>query len=278
MDEQTGEIASLFLHHGWIVPVLIILALTLLVHFVTSRFYKKVYPRLEKTHLLWDSALLKALIRPLKVFIWILGLTFSIQMLSFHFENDYYFQVFRPFRDLLIVWTILWFSLRFIKNMEKECSKEAKERKKRFDKTTVRAVCQISRVAMILIAALIFLQTRNVNLSAVLAFGGAGGLIVGLAAKDLLSNFFGGLMIYLDRPFAVGDWIRSPDRDIEGHVESIGWRLTRIRTLEKQPIYVPNGVFSNISVVNPSRMTNRRIRAKVGIRYADSAKIEPIVK
>jgi MscS family membrane protein len=278
MDEKAQEIANLFFHRGWVIPILIIVALTALAHFIASRFYKRVYPRLERTHLTWDSALAKALIRPLKVFLWVLGITFCIQVLAYHFAHQDYIDFFRPIRDLMIVWTILWFSLRFIKNMESEYSKEVKERKKRFDKTTVRAISQISRVAMIMIALLIFLQTRNVNLSAVLAFGGAGGLILGLAAKDLLANFFGGLMIYLDRPFSVGDWIKSPDREIEGYVENIGWRLTRIQTFEKRPIYVPNGVFSNISVINPSRMSNRRIRTKIGIRYDDASKMDGIVK
>ena len=92
---------------------------------------------------------------------------------------------------------------------------------------------------------------------------------MGFAAKDLLANFFGGLMIYLDRPFSVGDWVRSPDKEIEGTVEDIGWRLTRIRTFDKRPLYIPNSSFASISVENPSRMSNRRIYETVGIRYAD---------
>ena len=278
MDKPAQEIANLFFHQWWAVSILIIVAITAFAHFIASRFYKRVYPRLERTHLTWDASLVKALILPLKVLLWVLGLTFCIQVLALHFEHQNYIDFFRPIRDLMIVWTLLWLSLRFIKNMESEYSKGAKERKKEFDKTTVRAISQISRIAMIMIAILIFLQTRNVNLSAVFAFGGAGGLILGFAAKDLLANFFGGLMIYLDRPFSVGDWIKSPDREIEGYVENIGWRLTRIQTLEKRPIYVPNGVFSNISVINASRMSHRRIRAKVGIRYDDASKMEGIVK
>ncbi len=69
-------------------------------------------------------------------------------------------------------------------------------------------------------------------------------------------------MIYFDRPFKVGDWIRSPDRQIEGTVERIGWRMTIIRTFDKRPLYVPNSVFSSIVVENPSRMLNRRIYEK----------------
>ena len=110
-----------------------------------------------------------------------------------------------------------------------------------------------------------------------LAFGGMGGLIVGMAAKDLLANFFGSIMIYLDRPFNIGDWIRSPDRSIEGTVEKIGFRLTIIRTFDKRPLYVPNSVFTNISVENPSRMKNRRIKETIGVRYKDAKKLPLIL-
>ena len=113
------------------------------------------------------------------------------------------------------------------------------------------------------------MQLFDYSVSGLLAFGGIGGIAVGFAAKDLLANFFGGLMIYLDRPFSVGDWIRSPDKEIEGTVEDIGWRLTRIRTFDKRPLYIPNSIFASISVENPSRMSNRRIYEKIGIRYDD---------
>ena len=121
------------------------------------------------------------------------------------------------------------------------------------------------------------MQAFGLSLSGLLTFGGVGGLIVGLAAKDLLSNFFGGMMIYFDRPFKVGDWIRSPDRQIEGTVERIGWRMTIIRTFDKRPLYVPNSVFSNIVVENPSRMLNRRINETFGLRYQDANKLALIV-
>lgn len=121
------------------------------------------------------------------------------------------------------------------------------------------------------------MQEFGISLTGLLTFGGVGGLIVGLAAKDLLSNFFGGLMIYFDRPFSVGDWISSPDRNIEGTVERIGMRMTMIRTFESRPLYVPNSVFSSIVVQNPSRMQHRRIRETIGIRYKDADKMAVIV-
>ena len=123
-----------------------------------------------------------------------------------------------------------------------------------------------------------FLETLGFSLSGVLAFGGIGGLAIVFAAKDLLANFFGGLMIYLDRPFAVGDWVRSPDREIEGIVEKIGWRLTVIRCFDSRPRYIPNSVFTHITLENPSRMVNREIWETIGIRYDDASKMGNIVR
>ncbi|MGL4417306.1 MAG: mechanosensitive ion channel family protein, partial [Plesiomonas shigelloides] len=104
-----------------------------------------------------------------------------------------------------------------------------------------------------------------------------GGIAIGLAGKDIISNFFSGIMLYFDRPFNVGDWIRSPDRNIEGTVAEIGWRLTKINTFDHRPLYVPNSVFSSISVENPGRMTNRRIKTEIGLRYEDAKLVRVIV-
>ena len=131
---------------------------------------------------------------------------------------------------------------------------------------------------MAITGTLLVLQAFGVSVSGVLAFGGIGGIAIGFAARDLLANFFGALMIFLDRPFSVGDWVRSPDRDIEGTVEDIGWRLTRIRTFDKRPLYLPNSIFSSLAVENPSRMYNRRIYETIGLRYDDIGSMEVIVQ
>lgn len=277
MNEQNQEISNLLFHRGWITPVALFLALAIALHFSINHLYKRLHPKLEKTNLAWDSALLKALVLPIKILIWVLAITFGGEILGYHFQRETFTPFFKGARSFTIIFLILWISLRFIKNLEIYYVRGQRKRKKQYDKTTVRAVCQISRIVSFLIAILVYLQTRNINISAVLAFGGAGGIVVGLAAKDLLSNFFGGLMIYLDRPFNVGDWIRSPDREIEGTVETIGWRLTCIRTFSKRPLYVPNGIFSNISVENPSRMSNRQITTRIGVRYDDASKLSHII-
>jgi MscS family membrane protein len=94
----------------------------------------------------------------------------------------------------------------------------------------------------------------------------------------MLANVFGGLMIQMDKPFSTGDWIRTTDKSIEGVVEKIGWRMTRLRTFNKNPVYVPNSIFATIPIETPSRMTNRQIHEVIGIRYDDIAQMESILE
>jgi MscS family membrane protein len=183
------------------------------------------------------------------------------------------FKAVEPLRDTVIIGALAWFLVRLIQHGEKKFI----EGEKPADPTTVDAIAKLLKVSVVITSILVVLQTLGFSISGVVAFGGIGGMAVGFAAKDLLANFFGGLTIYLDRPFTVGDWVRSPDRDIEGTVENIGWRLTCIRTFDKRPLYVPNAVFTTIAVENPSRMLNRRIKETIGIRYDDAGKMAPIV-
>jgi MscS family membrane protein len=173
-------------------------------------------------------------------------------------------------RQLAALIVIAWGVWRFISGIE------IKQLDKGNDPTTVQLVGKVTKLTLTILIILPIFQVLGISISGMLAFGGMGGLIVGMAAKDLLANFFGSIMIYLDRPFNVGDWIRSPDRSIEGTVERIGFRLTVIRTFDKRPLYVPNSVFTNISVENPSRMHNRRIKETIGVRYKDAKKL-PII-
>jgi MscS family membrane protein len=162
--------------------------------------------------------------------------------------------------------------------MEKNVVLNAERKGAEIDRTTVDAIGKLLRLSVLITTVLVAMQTLGFSISGVLAFGGVGGIAIGFAAKDLLSNFFGGLMIFMDRPFAVGDWIRSPDRSIEGTVEKIGWRLTVIRTFDKRPLYVPNSTFASVAVENPSRMSHRRIYETLGIRYEDGTKMDAIVQ
>ena len=263
-------------NESWVIHVFFVVFITLLANYIQVILFKRIHARLEKTANYWDDALVGAASKPLTLFIWIVGLCFAAEIVA-HETDAVIFSAIDPVRDIGVIISLTWFLVRFIKNAEENIINQKLKDNDKYDRTTADAIAKLLRISVVVTAFLVLLQTLGYNITGVLAFGGVGGIAVGFAAKDLLANFFGGLMIYLDRPFNVGDWVRSPNQDIEGTVEEIGWRLTKILTFDKRPLYVPNSVFNNISVENPSRMTNRRIYETVGIRYGDATKMAGIV-
>lgn len=267
---------------GWGLEIFVVVTVTLVIRYAAMRLLTLLANHLEKTDNVWDDALLAAAHRPLSYFILIFGIVWVIEISDGYFQTE----LFSPSnldlaRQLAFIVLITVFLVRFISLAEVRVLDNLKSNSSsdqtRLDPTTLHALAKLLRLSIIISAVLVALPTVGIEITALLAFGGVGGLAVGFAAQDLLANFFGGLIIYLDRPFAIGDWIRSPDRNIEGTVESIGWRLTVVRTFDKRPLYIPNSLFSTLTVENPSRMTNRRIKETIGIRYQDADKMGAIV-
>lgn len=261
----------------WILYVFLIVFTALSANFVLKRFLNKIHSRLLKTHNLWDDAILLAAQQPLTWLIWLIGLSLAVDVIQFEKDSPV-LEWIQPLQYVAVVLILIVFILRLIKQSEKVLIDQKDEQgNNKYELATIEAISKLLRASAIITGVLVVLQTLGFSISGVLAFGGIGGIAIGFAAKDLLANFFGGLMIYLDRPFTIGDWIRSSDREIEGTVESIGWRLTVIRTFDKRPLYIPNSVFASIAVENPSRMKNRRIYETIGIRYEDSQKMPAII-
>ena len=124
---------------------------------------------------------------------------------------------------------------------------------------------------------ILFLQNIGLNVSSLLASLGIGGLAFALAAKESLSHFFGGLSIMMDKPFYIGDWIVC--ENIEGVVEDIGLRSTKIKTFYDSIIAVPNSKLANCTIDNLGKRTARRTRLTLDLTY-DTApeKIEAFVE
>ncbi len=256
----------------WVVQVFVVVLITAFASFFTKRFLANVLKRLGRTSTRWDDIVFTAMMRPISWIVWLVGLDIAIDIIYLETKSAI-FTYSDSVRDVGVLVCITWFVLGTIRGAEQEFS----ENSDRIDKHTVHAISKLVRLAVIITSALVILQTLGFSVSGVLAMGGIGGIAVGFAAKDLLANFFGGLVVYLDRPFVIGDWIRSPDRNIEGTVENIGWRVTMIRDFQSRPLYVPNSVFTNIIVENPSRMANRRIYETIGLRYSDLTSMDKVV-
>jgi MscS family membrane protein len=108
-------------------------------------------------------------------------------------------------------------------------------------------------------------QEWGFNIAAVLGSLGLVGMAVALGAQDFIKNMFAGLTIFLDRMFEKGNWIKTPD--VEGNVEEIGFRATKIRQFDKALVTIPNSKLASEALINFSRMTNRRIYWSIGVEY-----------
>ena len=263
----------------WLIKFVLIIFIIIFINISTRVILSTLKKQFSKTNNIWDDCIIDSIYKPFTILIWILGIVLTLEA----FNSD--FKIFNISNDFLInlkragiILSIALFLNNLSRNFQFAIIKNNKTKNIDVDEATYEAITKIIRLSIIVTSGLIILQTFGFSISGVLAFGGIGGVAVGFAAKDMLANFFGGLMIYLDRPFRKGDWIRSPDRELEGTVENIGLRQTSIRNFRKNVIYIPNSVFMNIIVENPSRMTHRRIREVIGLRYKDLPKMLSIVE
>ncbi|MEM1080418.1 MAG: mechanosensitive ion channel family protein [Pseudomonadota bacterium] len=262
----------------WTLQVFLVVFGALILDVVYRKFVNRMATLAERTSNYWDNALVYAGKRPISMLIYGEALLLAARLIQPHtpvvlFSID----ILTIAQQLLLVVIVTWFAYRLAYGFERAWISNRREAHRDFDRTTVSVLGRIVRIAIVITGLLTILSILDIPISGMLAAGGVGGIAIGLAARDLLANFFGGLMVFLDRPFSVGDWVRSPDRDIEGVVEKIGWRMTTIIKFDRRPMYVPNSVFTTVTVENPSRMTHRRINEHVGIRYDDFDQVKPIV-
>ena len=254
--------------------------ITLFLFFIKNKLINVIFALSQKTNTVYDELILFSIKTP-STYLIIFGYIFVIT--DYFNKNEVLNLSFSLSSAVfsLIVIIISWSLLRGL-NYYLQLKPFTKNLSSEDDITliteTYEIVVRILKILVVVITALIIMQEIGLSISGLLAFGGVGGLIVGLAAKDLLSNFFGGMMIFFDRPFRVGEFIKSPDRNIEGIVEKIGWRLTVVRTFSKNVLYIPNTAFSSIIVENATRMSNRRINETIGIRYDDLNKMTDIIQ
>jgi len=260
----------------WLLKLIAVVTATVVAHFIATQFFSKVLKATGKSRTYWDDALIVAAMKPLPFAIWVVGTTTVLSIIGNHNQVGL-LELVPTIRDVGVTLCFAWFFWRLITEASQQYLLKQRDEGDEIDHTTVDALSKLGHLIVVVAAVLTLMQAFGFSVSGLLASGGIGGIAIGFAAKDILANFFGGLTIYTDRPFVVGDWIRSPDKDIEGTVEKISWRYTRIRRFTKNPIYVPNAIFTTIVVENPSRMTNRRIKETIGIRYEDIAAMPAIV-
>jgi MscS family membrane protein len=251
--------------------IAVLLVITIITHVVLGSILKQIIKHSGSTKTQIDDYLIGAISAPLKLLIWYGWLYFSLKELTSEIQslNDIVGYI-----AIAPVFILTWGILRLISSVENYLL----ESEGSVDKDSIRLFTRLVKILFVFAIILGVAQFYGYAVSSILTLGGVGGIVVGFAAKDMLANVFGGLMIQMDKPFSTGDWIRTTDKSIEGVVEKIGWRMTRIRTFTKNPVYVPNSIFATIPIETPSRMTNRQIHEVIGIRYDDIAQMENIIK
>lgn len=227
---------------------------------------------------IWRVPVLEALHVPLRWAIRIIGLTMIVGFLTRgEYELPLVERFFPPTRDFALIVLMVWFAMGAIYRTERRIEATGLPDGQTVDQTAADAVGKLARIAVVFIAIIMTMPVLGFSISGILAFGGIGGIAIGFAAQGLVANLLGGLTIYASRPFVVGETIIMPEHGIEGTVEEIGWRATRVMGFNRRPAYVPNALFNTAIVTNFSRMGARRIREHVRLRYEDLPRVPAIV-
>lgn len=132
-------------------------------------------------------------------------------------------------------------------------------------------------VLVVVIISLELLRLLGTPTALLATAGGFGAAALGFGARTIVENGLSGISLYINRPFVVGDLIRIPAEDVNGTVQTISWFYTELRDPERQPIFIPNSIFTVKPIINVARIDSRRVWIDFGLRYDDRAAIEPII-
>ena len=214
----------------------------------------KIFVGKTKTNI--DDKILDSLIQPFDFMFIIFGLHIASMILSIDK------QVIVITKSMLI-FVLFWFLYNLIIGFEKDILKIfGKKVSQEIGLFLVKSL----KVFIIALGIVAVLQNLGINVSAFIASLGLGGLAFALAAKDTAANLFGGFAILSDNIFKIGDWVKIGG--VEGTVEDIGMRTTKIRAFDKRLIVVPNATIANSAVDNFSRRDRRRIKMRIGLTYS----------
>jgi MscS family membrane protein len=255
-----------------------IILLTMILRTVLNRYiFKRIMKLAGKTRHDYDDLLLEAILPPISAGVLATGFYFALRQLSFQPETWNWPETlshgYRIALSLVAVWIVFRLADFVAKLISRMISRSDPDMAKQFTPL----IRQALRWTVAIIGTILIIQNLGYSVGSLLAGVGIGGLAIALAAQETLANFFGTIVMFTDRPFKVGHWIKFADG--EGTIEEIGFRSTRIRTFANSLIVVPNKVLTGGTVENWSAMNKRRVKTYVGLTYdSPPAKVEELVK
>tara|TARA_R110001592_G_scaffold20926_9_gene84643 strand:+ start:28495 stop:29799 length:1305 start_codon:yes stop_codon:yes gene_type:complete len=206
-----------------------------------------------------DDKIIMAITPPIRFIPIIMGVFFATQTLNLEgFMAIFMSRIIRS----MIAYAIFWALYRTLQPIQRLSRKFEKV----LSKTMIDWIFKFLKVLVMFIGASVVLEVWGIAIGPLLAGLGLFGAAIALGAQDLFKNLIGGITVIAEKRFHPGDWIKV-DGIVEGTVEDIGFRSTRVRRFDKAPVYVPNSDLSDAVITNFSRMTNRRIYWKIGVVY-----------
>ena len=259
----------------------IILATLVIRRYMADKVMNVLARLASKTEVAWDDEAIEALRSPLSMAILLFGVWSAVKILPLPEKPFHLHYAVNTAAHIALLFIVAWAALRLINILEKEVKKKGLDPEYWLDSHLV-PVISIGLKAVLGIGIFVEMaQTLGYSVGALVASLGIGGIAVALAAKDTLANFFGSVMVMLDRPFRIGDWVQG--EHFNGVVEEIGFRSTKIRTFEKTVMIIPNDKIVSMIVENMDRRKDaglniRRVNFTLGLEYkASAAQVERAV-
>ena len=257
----------------WLISFGILLFFIFLRAPLARLFISLLHKASSKTKNTLDDAIIEAVEPPVRLVFILLGLYGMLVSLTLPAEIDTFNS---HFFHSMFAFTIFWSLYRIVDIFSNFLGEYEGKLASRFSADLALFLVKGVKLVILVMGFVIVVQEWGYNFTGFLASLGLGGLAFALAAKDTAANLFGSLVIFSDKPFDVGDWIQTPG--VEGTVESIGIRSTRVRTFAKALVAVPNATLANSPITNWSRMTMRRIKMTIGLTYdTDSTQMQNIL-
>lgn len=217
----------------------------------------------EKTATKFDDLVLELLNGPIKIVAFVIFLRIGLDVFSW---PEMVQKTLSKGFTIVVAITLTYMVLKFVDLIMNFWHMRAKAQEDQaFNQQLFPIVRKSLKVFIIVVAALVTLDNLGINITAAIASLSIGGLAVGLAAQDTLANLFGAVAIFLDKPFKIGDRIQIDN--IDGPVESIGLRSTRVRNLDGHLVTIPNKTMGNATIINIQARPNIKTVMNIGITY-----------
>ena len=252
----------------WLAAMIILFIIVTGRRWVLRIFHALAQELADRTDTPLDNLLLEAAEKPAGWLIYILGILAVVHVLNPPVTTFPILPAINQFGRIASILIGAWFLWRMIDGLAAYFTARAAQTESSLDTQLVPFVAKTLKIFIIMTGVLVVAQNMGYSISGLIASFGIGGIAVAMAAKDTLANVFGSIMILVDRPFTVGNWIKTSE--FEGVVEEIGFRSTRIRTFAKTLVNVPNSTLANMVIDNIDARAKRRVKMRIGLTYDSS--------